>query len=294
MLPLRSFAFAVPEGEEFEITVEGEEPVRFADVLLVPFWHGLISDSQPESFPASAASDAHYSANAFLPEILYEVGSPDYLRDLRLVPVDVRPARYNPAARELQVFRRLRIRVETRGGDGDPSFKGVVGGLRPGQKMWEDIYRSAAVNYPSDMAQRAMRDRGRAISKTPDDYFDSSGRWLEVKVPSRGMYKISYQDILDAGVPEAEVRTLDPATLRLFTGDGLPIDIEKSVLESPSWMTEAGIHVEDGGDGGWDPGDMVIFYGLGASGWSDYFDGAPSWGPYYENNNTDLNVYWLT
>jgi hypothetical protein len=295
MLPLRSLAVAVPEGERFEITVEGEDPIRFSDVHLVPFRSGTLEDFDRDTVPTRAVSDAWYRTDAFLPEVVYEVGPPTYLRDLRVVPVDVRPAKYNAATRELRVFRRLRLRVETRSGVGGPTSLDVAGGVaRSGGGMWERIYRGAVVNYPSEMAHRAMRPRRAARSTDSGDYFDSSSRWLAVEVDSRGIYKISYQDILGSGVSEAELAAVDPRTLRLFSGSGLPIDLNESVLDAPSWMTECSIRVEDGGDGSFDPGDKVLFYGLGASGWSDYLEGGSSWREHHENGHTDLNVYWLT
>jgi hypothetical protein len=293
MLPSKSFAVAVPEGEGYEIRVEGEDPLSFSDVLLAPFWRDAM-DSEPDSIPARVASDAVYGIDEFLPRALYEARAPQYLRDLRVVPIDVHPARYNAASRELQVFGRLRITVDTRpSGGGGQRAPALVPMKRRDAGMWDGIYRSAVMNYPSEMALRALRARSQASPKSPD-YFDSSPWWLAARVSSRGMYKITYEDMLASGVPKAELDSLDPATLRLFNGGGLPIDINVSVLDSPSWMTECAILVDDGGDGGFDPGDKVVFYGLGACGWSDYINGAASWGAYFENSHTDFNVYWLT
>jgi hypothetical protein len=287
-LPLRSLAVAVADGENVRIFVTGEAPIVFKNVLLLPFWSGIREKPNILEYPVEAASDEAYARGGSVPRELYEAGAPCYLRDLRLLPIDVRPARYDARTGELQVFSRLRIRVESDGGGPGPGFR------LPDAGGWEQVYSAAALNYPSEMASRALRRREPARRAAPQDYFDDGERWISVEVTERGMYSISYEDILEAGVSSTEVQALDPSTMRLFNGGGLQLDAERSVLETADWMTEHAILVDDGGDGSFDAGDRVVFYGLGTDGWSDYMEDGPVWGEYAENLHTPSNVYWLT
>jgi hypothetical protein len=287
-LPLRSYAVAIPEGESFSISVTGESPASYSDILLLPFWSGAIEDLEAREYPVEAASDDAYSRDAALPSSLYRAGEPCYLRDLRLVPIDVSPARYNARTGDLEVFRRLRVRVETSGSGAGPALR------RPDAGGWERIYSAAVLNYPSDMAARALRERRSARAGVPEDYFDDGDGWVAVEVVERGIYSVSYEDLAAAGLSGAALQSIDPASIRLFSGGGLELDVARSVLDTPDWMTEHAILVEDGGDGGFDAGDKVIFYGLGADGWSDYLKGGTQWDGYNENLRTASNVYWLT
>lgn len=287
-LPLKSFAVAVPEGENVAVSVTGEFPTVYEDVLLLPFWSGSRNDPETTEFPVEAASDEAYSMGRVSPAALYETRRPCYARDLRVLPIDVRPATYDPQTGELQVFRRLRIRVESRSSGGAPSYR------RRDAGGWEEVYRAAALNYPSEMANRALRDRRTIKRGLPQDYFDDGNGWIALEVTERGMYSVTYEDLAGAGVKATELGAVDPSSFRLFNGGGVRLDPTRSVLETPDWMTEHAILVEDGGDGSFDPGDRVIFYGLGADGWSDYIEGNPEWGGYVLNLRTPINTYWLT
>jgi hypothetical protein len=59
-------------------------------------------------------------------------------------------------------------------------------------------------------------------------------------------------------------------------------------------MRETAILVEDGGDGTFDAGDRIIFYGLGAEGWKDYYDPAAPDTVYHAHSRARPNYYYLT
>ncbi len=61
-----------------------------------------------------------------------------------------------------------------------------------------------------------------------------------------------------------------------------------------NWMKEVAILVEDGGHGTFDAGDRVIFYGLGAADWMDYFDPSSPDSVYHTHYRSTSNYYYLT
>ncbi len=285
VLPELSLAVAAPEGEDVRISVRGETPRVLEGIRLAPSPRRGRGGADPRESPRSI-----YGRDAFWPESIFETGEACYLRDLRLVPLEVRPARYNPVSGELQVYEKLRIVIEA-----DP---GASGAARPpvGSDAggWEDVYRAAALNYPSDTADRAMRRRPASRDRLSGDYFDDSEVWLAVDVETRGMYRIAYEDLLAAGVSEAELAGLRTSTIRLYNGGGLSLREDVSVLDRPSWMTECALLIDDGDDGGFDRGDGIVFYGLGPEEWMDYYTGAEAWGERVQNVHSAGNVYWLT
>ncbi|MCB0229147.1 MAG: hypothetical protein KDH90_08465, partial [Anaerolineae bacterium] len=88
---------------------------------------------------------------------------------------------------------------------------------------------------------------GQDASKRPDDDFsalpDQPGEVdgaVRIYTGERGIYRVTYADLQDAGVPVDE---LNPAKLAL------------SYLNQP-----ADIQVTGAADGSFDPGDLIIFY----------------------------------
>lgn len=141
---------------------------------------------------------------------------------------------------------------------------------------------------------------GRSIARSgvpvPDPHFSLSGNWIKMRVTAPGIYRITGNDIAATGVALGSI--VDPASFRLFTGGGTQLDRD---LTQPAgtwipgnWMTECDIVVDYGGDGTFDPGDRILFYGLGVADYEDlYRPGAPR-----ESRLDHIydrgNVYYLT
>jgi hypothetical protein len=81
----------------------------------------------------------------------------------------------------------------------------------------------------------------------------------KIAVDQDGIYQLTYADLEAAGLPVVDPG-IEPHTFRLF-----------------NMGTEVAITVEEGGDGGFEPGDAIVFYGQGL-----------------DTKYTDTNVYWLT
>jgi len=132
------------------------------------------------------------------------------------------------------------------------------------------------------------------VAGTADPFFSRGGGWVQLSVDTRGVYAVSGADLAGVGVST----TFDPATLRLYTRGGLN---ETRAFDDPgaSWrpgqaMREVPIRVEGGADGNFDVGDRVVFYGVGAADWADYYDAANPDTVFYEHTHADQNRYYLT
>jgi len=140
----------------------------------------------------------------------------------------------------------------------------------------------------------------RALSRSPaqggaDPQFSKSDQWIRLEVERRGVYVVTGADLADI-TPLSAVG--DPATFRMFTGSGFG---QKRDLRDPdaswrpgNWMRELRIRVEDGGDGVFDAGDRVVFYGLGADNWSDFYDPSLPDTVYHSHYRAMSNFYYLT
>lgn len=145
----------------------------------------------------------------------------------------------------------------------------------------ESFYRQIVSNYEQASEWRVPRLR-RPLAK-PAQF---AGRWLRITVGESGMFRVTGEDLQEAGVALDDV---DPQTLRLLYGGGEALP-EKGIQPPSAWK-EMGLVVEDGGDGRFDPADYVLFYGESAQRWE--YDGEESDYVWRGNLYTDDNAYWL-
>lgn len=172
----------------------------------------------PAILPLADRPDpAIYGRDAFYPAAPVSAGPVQWQRGRRLLPVRAYPFQYNPATGALRYHPDLRITI-------------TMGPAEPGAT------RAEAAN---EMNLR----------------LNAPGQ-LRIFTGAGGLYRLTYADLLAAGVP---VTVTDPASLAM-SHLGAPIDIE----------------VTGAADGRLDPGDQVIFYAE----------------PYVGRYMT-RNVYWL-
>ena len=131
-------------------------------------------------------------------------------------------------------------------------------------------------------------------SSATDPWFSRAPFWMRLTVAARGMHALTGSDLAAAGVSLASI---DPSSLRVFTSGGE--NQPRSYADTNgSWrpgqaMREVAIRVEAGGDGTFDPGDRVEFYGVPSQDWRDFYEpGAPDT-LYHEHTHAKSTVYFL-
>ena len=208
------------------------------------------------------------------PAVLGEIG---YLRDQRVVQVSFGPRLEVDGS----VVAYDRVVVDVRF-EGDVS-PGGAGGPGPRERFAEALYAAAVVNGEQ---ARGWRRRERAAAKPVQDQ-GVQDELLRVIVRSTGVYRISGEDLEQAGVRLQEVQ---PGRLRMLYGGGRILG--RSLVVSPGLLPEEiPIIVEDGGDGRFDASDYLLFYGEAAERWR-YDTGSQSY-LFLQNPYTNDNVYWL-
>jgi hypothetical protein len=130
---------------------------------------------------------------------------------------------------------------------------------------------------------------------TPAPWFSQGGGWAKLAVNDRGIYVVNGSDLTTAGI---SLDAIDPSTLRLYSQGGL--EQQRDLNDgSASWhpgsaMRQVAIRVEDGTDGTFDPGDRVIFYGIGTQDWADYYSTTAPDTVFQEHSHARTNYYYLT
>ena len=138
---------------------------------------------------------------------------------------------------------------------------------------------------------RAQASPARADAVHP---FGLTTHWARFDVQQTAVHRVTGYDLSLLGIPPAQV---DPATLRLYRGGGLP-EAANPVLPG-SWqegwtgLTEVALALRDD-DGIWDSGDAVTFYGVGGDAWRDRYSAAAGRLDHFEHPASAYGVYWFT
>jgi hypothetical protein len=108
-LPILSSCIALPDmaGITLSVTYSGYDIIE--DVDLAPVQPSEVEGE--DIVPPFTKDEAFYSRDIFYPENLAEAGDPAIMRDIRFAQVTLYPVQYNPARRELRIYRDLQVSV---------------------------------------------------------------------------------------------------------------------------------------------------------------------------------------
>ncbi len=92
----------------------------------------------------------------------------------------------------------------------------------------------------------------------------SWGNWYKIGLPESGIYKLTYDDLVDLGI---NVASVDPRQIRMYHNGGgvLP---ELNAESRYDDLVEIPIYVAGESDGSFDRNDYILFYGRGPVTWS--------------------------
>ncbi|MGB8658456.1 MAG: type IX secretion system sortase PorU [Candidatus Zixiibacteriota bacterium] len=276
-LPIRTVVMGVPLDAEVSVEILDRVGAERTGIDLAyafkvteektnPMGYGLVS-SQPK-----VGSDEYY------PREIVALGSPVFLRSQRIVELQISPVQYNPVKKSIRYYSQITVQVRFSGGKG--------GGLEKEGDAFEKVYRNVLLNYDQSKGWRKTEERG-FVPPGLIYPFGYSDHWYKVVVRENGIYQIDQTMLLQAGIP---VSSIDPRTLRMFSGGGkvLPLDNSNPFLE----LKELSIFVSGEEDGKFDTGDFILFFGWSTNDW-DYDSTGRSMG-FHTNPFTNDNVFWLT
>ncbi len=149
---------------------------------------------------------------------------------------------------------------------------------------------------------KKWRTEARAIQKNglSSFEFDLADTWVKIRVEDPGIYQITYSDLFNRGVNPANI---DPSNIRIFSNmayseSSRPFQQPENInlggsFEADYQMAEHAIQFIGNQSGSFDPGESVLFYGVGVEGWSDYLDPEADRWKTYDNIYETRNVYWM-
>ena len=112
----------------------------------------------------------------------------------------------------------------------------------------------------------------------------NSGSWFKIMVKQDGIYKLTYEQLLDIGID-------NPTHIRLYGNGGGMLPTNNSILHDDD-LIEVAIWFESGEDGTFNSGDYILFYGEGPHTWQ--FNTRDRFFNCDIHKFSDANYYFLT
>lgn len=92
----------------------------------------------------------------------------------------------------------------------------------------------------------------------------ATGEWYKFSISSSGIFKLDYEALQNAGI---NVSAIDPRTIKIY-GNGGGMLPQSNAAPRMDDLVENDVLVIGQNDGSFDPGDYILFYGIGPHTWS--------------------------
>ncbi len=260
------------DGNSVQVLAADYEEIQNVHLAAVPEYK--IQDGQVVVSTYQKNYDGRFP-NAFIPEGISSLESVRQMRSMFVGSVRVAPLQYNPVTKVLRKYSRIVVEV--------------VFGQPTGTRVTNSdhlLLKGSVLNYETS---RVWAFRDQTIStQVPVPSVLSTGEWFRLGVTEEGMYRLDASYLSSIGI---NLTSVDPRTIKIY-GNGGAVLPENPTAARPVGLVENAILVQGGGDGQFNSGDAVIFYGRGTRGWT--YD--PILRVYRHNVHyySDINYYWLT
>jgi len=135
---------------------------------------------------------------------------------------------------------------------------------------------------PSGMA------RTQGIRVYADNSVLASGRWYKVSIARNGIYKLDYSFLQSIGV---DLSSVDPRNIRVYGNGGAMLAYANATPRYDD-LRENAIFVSGEGDGVFNSGDYVLFYGTGPTTWK--YNSSDRRFHHQTHNYSDSAYYFIT
>ena len=277
-IPVQTFVFAVPHESDVTASIIAADFVEESDINLppspvllkngeVPYW------SYPDNYTLSDLSQ-------WFPANFFQLEDPAYMRDVRIIRIFITPIQYFPERRVVRRYNRIEIRLNF-------NRKQPLSGIQNYSTSGIQDEPVLKILQNPEQAKKWPISKKRAVLKKTNRFFNSSD-YYKIPIQADGLYRITGQFLQNNGI---DILSIDPATFKIFNNGGKVL-LESLHITRPDSLIQNAIIVVDGGDGSFETGDYILFYGFGVTGWQ-YSDQNQRL-EHYINPYTNSNIYWLT
>ncbi len=200
-----------------------------------------------------------YKQSRFYPATFYEVEPVGFIRQQRVARVTFQPIQYQASSGLFRFYKEIVLRINF---EADPELIGhyISTSNEPESDTYESIFQQLLPNFHQAKSWRGKENNPERFSRQNawSQLLDQIGPKYKIITDQEGMYKVTYQDLVDAGV-DPEFLSADPRNFVLY-----------------NFGEEVAIQVIGEDDGLFDSRDFILFY-------------AEAYISMYYGNN----VYWL-
>ena len=248
-LPVKGMLIEVPESGKIEIEVIDGTYETISDCQICPVSKRIISDNGEVTREFVYDYDGRDSLG-FFPQTLAEVGARSILRDVAVARLKIFPFQWNPETKELRYYTKFKIKIKF-----EETLPKEISGNAVEENIFDKIKEGTIINY------RKREKIARNSFVKQDDSTGPDKESLRIEVKEDGIYRLTFDDMKDAGLDSKEIKAIDPSTFQLFNEENelaVKVDLRFTRL------------------GKFTRGSFIEFYGKGI-----------------DNFFTDTNVYWL-
>jgi len=255
-LPGKIVLIGVPQEGEVRLQYSVSRPNRRTGVEILPM---------PALSEIPVTPGAMFEKDEFWPSAPAELLSIETVRNIRVARIQLNPVQYNPVRKTVLIHQQLKCQLIFR---------------QPARQNGKPDPLDSVLSRMLLNGKTAIQWKTFGPEKDSCNFFNRFPVWCQVKTETTGIYKITPDDLKNAGFDPA---TIDPRTFRLFT-------IGPYTLNGPypDTMVEVAIDVLGAEDGRFDSRDYILFYARAPSYWND------SMSEWHTNYYTRYRVFWLT
>jgi hypothetical protein len=286
----RSFAVITPSElnntvQLLDYDVKEEYNVNLAPIPQVNFTNP--GSRSFEDLYYTYNKNADYSGSKFIPGNIASFVNLGSVREMAIGNLVLFPYQYDPSARTLKVYSRIKVRV---------TF-GEAPALLNRPRTKEEISLLSGMALNSGIALSWMNPKLKAVLKNNTRGSGSvlaSGDWYKVKIEdvgsssnSEGIYKITKSVLDGAGISLSGV---DPRTIKMYGNGGefLPEGLNDP---RPEDLVQIAVYIEGEADGSFDAQDYILFFARAINNWR--FDSSSGRYQHYVNYYSNSNYYWI-
>lgn len=262
-LPSKEIVIGIPQQGEISVSaqVNFQNCVNNIEIAPVPY----------KTFEGELNYHLNHDYKSDLyPEQLCEIRSISYFRDVRIARIKIYPIQYNHILKQIIISSDISISIRF----SHPAK------INPRPDYLDGVLKDILLNGERAMEWKSDPHIDMSVNTGQSRYPQGFANWFKVKIESTGVYKITYNELKQAGIP---VNLIDPRTIRLFN-----IGEYTSNVYYPDTMIEIPLYIAGEQDSIFNKSDYLLFFGVAPS--------RPNQDRtiFYTNPFTKYNYYWLT
>ncbi|MDP2208886.1 MAG: type IX secretion system sortase PorU [Bacteroidota bacterium] len=274
LLKFRNISLRLPGLSNHSVEILETDYETIPDILLAPV-PNVYKDEQGNYFSKLIKDLSAYSATDFLPSEIVKLTDIGTTRGAALGNIHIYPLQYNPSAKQLRKYTRLKIKVIF----GSSELAGI-------SQPEDELLKGVGINY--ETGKHWYLAPAFAKKQAQTNSVLANGTWFRFPINEDGIYKLTGSQLISIGVPA----NTNPNTIKIYNNGGFEPAFDPLVV-APDDLLENAIFVNNvGNPNELDSDDYILFYGKGTTGWK--YNAPTKTFSHYINRFAAGNVYWLT